>query len=173
VNYLIDDPLKSIDSILSNREENKVYLHQLADKLRNHISFFQTDELEMGFCHGDFHRGNGHIAEDGTITFFDFDCCGWGWLAYDIAVFRWGARHIKKEKLLWEQFIKGYKEERILNEVDLKATQLFVGVRHLWLLGMLTSNGSDFGFGFMDHRYFDNAVQFLKEWEEDYLSEMR
>jgi Ser/Thr protein kinase RdoA (MazF antagonist) len=23
-----------------------------------------------------------------TLTFFDFDLCGWGWRAYDVAVFR-------------------------------------------------------------------------------------
>jgi len=165
--HLVDNPLKSIDAMLSHREDDRDYLHQLSDKLQKHIGFFQKDDLENGFCHGDFNRGNGHIADAGTITFFDFDCCGWGWRAYDIAVFRWGARLIKKEKLLWEHFVRGYTEERILTEANLKVTQLFVGIRHLWLLGLHTSNGSDLGFGFMDQKYFDNAIKFLRDWEDE------
>jgi thiamine kinase-like enzyme len=40
--------------------------------------------LEIGFCHGDFHGGNA-CQKDGSFTFYDFDCCGWGYRAYDLA----------------------------------------------------------------------------------------
>ena len=42
--------------------------------------------LQPGFCHGDASGGNAHISGR-TITFFDFDCCGCGFRAYDVAVY--------------------------------------------------------------------------------------
>ena len=107
LNHLVNEPLKSIGPMLSYRREDWGYLQYLADKIRHQLSELPSDALEQGFCHGDFHGGNAHIADDGTITFFDFDCCGWGWRAYDIAVFRWGARLGGMENELWMQFLRG------------------------------------------------------------------
>ena len=38
-----------------------------------------------GIIHGDPQVLNCHFADDGRVTFFDFDLCGFGWRAYDIA----------------------------------------------------------------------------------------
>ena len=37
--------------------------------------------------HGDVQGHNHHLTEDGQIIWFDFDLCGWGWRAYDIAYY--------------------------------------------------------------------------------------
>jgi Ser/Thr protein kinase RdoA (MazF antagonist) len=106
-------------------------IEKLVYRIYEKFDALPLSKLERGFCHGDFHRGNGHIDDDGTITFFDFDCCGIGWRAYDIAVFRWGARLIKKEQELWQPFISGYKDNRVINEFDENASKLFIGLRHI------------------------------------------
>ena len=171
LDHLIEAPLKSIAPMLSHREEDWIYIQQLADKIRNRLDELPSDELEQGFCHGDFHGGNAHVADDGTITFFDFDCCGWGWRAYDIAVFRWGARLRDKEKEYWEPFLRGYTEERSINNIDLQAIPLFIAIRHFWLLGLHTGNGHDWGFGWMNDGYFDNAMKFFREWDTEYFAD--
>lgn len=170
LDHLIDTPLKSIGPMLSHREEDWDYLQELADKIRHQLSELPSDALEQGFCHGDFHGGNAHVANDETITFFDFDCCGWGWRAYDIAVFRWGARLGEKEKEGWEPFLRGYTEERSLHDIDLQAIPLFIGIRHFWLLGLHTSNGHVWGFGVMNDEYFDRAIKFLRDWDAEYFA---
>jgi Ser/Thr protein kinase RdoA (MazF antagonist) len=101
---------------------------------------------------------------------FDFDCCGVGWRAYDIAVFRWAARFSKKENEQWQAFLKGYQAERSLAEADLQVVPLFIGIRHIWLMGLHTGNGHDWGYGWMNERYFDRALKFLQEWETEYFS---
>ena len=65
---------------------------------------------KQGFCHGDFHAANAHLTEGNTVTFFDFDCCGFGYRAYDIAIFKWDSRLMGKEKETerWEAFLRGY-----------------------------------------------------------------
>jgi Ser/Thr protein kinase RdoA (MazF antagonist) len=167
--YLLDVSMLSIQPFLSHRLEDWKYLTKLADKLRTQILDLPSNNLEVGFCHGDFHTGNAHIDLNEQITFFDFDCCGTGWRSYDVANFRWNARLNKKDKEMWLAFLHGYTEERHLSELDIQTTQYFVPIRHFWLLGVHTSNGQDWGFGWIDDGYFDRALKFFREWEAEYL----
>jgi Ser/Thr protein kinase RdoA (MazF antagonist) len=171
LDHLLDIPLKSIRPLILHRPDDWKYLYSLSERLRQHVADLPLSSLERGFCHGDFHGWNAHIGQDGALTFFDFDCCGFGWRAYDIAVFRWGARGSGKEKERWPHFLRGYREVRPIHEVDIQATSYFVAIRQFWLLGLHTSNGQDWGFGWMNDRYFDQAIKFFREWEAEQSDE--
>jgi Ser/Thr protein kinase RdoA (MazF antagonist) len=67
--------------------------------------------LQWGACHGDLFRGNRHATEDGTLTLFDFDECGMGYRAYDLAVYLWTMRRENVPEL-FEPFRRGYCEVR-------------------------------------------------------------
>ena len=88
-----------------------------------------------------------------------------GWRAYDIAVFRWGARGQGQEHARWSAFLRGYTEVRQLGAVDIQATDYFVALRQMWLMGLHTGNGPDWGYAWMDDSYFDQMLQFLRAWE--------
>jgi Ser/Thr protein kinase RdoA (MazF antagonist) len=171
VAHLIDRPLEAIQPFLEHRPEDWAYLEDMADRVRKRLDRFQRERLDFGFCHGDFHGGNAHIDTASTITFFDFDCCGAGWRAYDIAVFRWAAG---REDANWESFLKGYRECRHLAVRDLAAVPWFVTARHIWLLGLHTGNAHDWSHGWMDDAYFDSGgaggLKFLREWEAEHLN---
>jgi Ser/Thr protein kinase RdoA (MazF antagonist) len=171
--HLIAQPLAAIRPFLKHRPGDWAYLQSLADRLCERIASFPVEQLEFGFCHGDFNGSNAHVDEGKTITFFDFDCCGPGWRAYDIAVFRWGP--VGRDATAWEAFLKGYCEHRHINEIDLAAIPWFVAIRHIWLLGLHTANAADWGSGWMNDEYFDSGgaggFQFLREWEAEHLKE--
>lgn len=171
LDHLLDVPLQSIQPFLSHRSEDWRYLMTLAERLRLHVQDIPLKDLETGFCHGDFHGSNVHLDQDKTLTLFDFDCCGMGWRAYDIAVFRWGARLRGKEKDRWPSFLRGYTEERPLSGRDIVATLYFVAIRHIWLMGLHTGNAQDWGRAWLNEAYFDRALKFLREWEAEYLTE--
>lgn len=169
--HLLDAPLRAVQPLLAHRPEDWAYVQALADGLRTRVLRIPSGSLDQGFCHGDLHGSNAHIAKHHTLTVFDFDCCGVGWRAYDIAVFRWAARLRGKEQERWPSFLRGYGEERSLSDMDIQATPYFVAIRQLWLLGLHAANGQDWGFGWMHDRYFDRALKFLHEWEAEYLLE--
>jgi len=169
--HLIDSPLRSIQSMLAHRQENWEYLQALTDKLRLWVTELAPSGLGRGFCHGDLHWGNVH-QDDHMLTLFDFDCCGIGWRAYDLAVFRWAARLRKKEAEQWPAFLGGYQEERQLQEADIQSIPYFVALRHVWLMGLHVGSRQDFGTAWLNDAYFDEAFNFLREWEAEHLGEL-
>lgn len=165
---LLAQPLRSIQTKLCDRlgrSSEWPYFSGLARKLRDAIA--ALPDLDWGFCHGDLHGGNAHI--DGEIvTPFDFDCCGLGWRAYDLAVFKRDLRASGHPLEIWEAFLRGYGEVRALGERDRRAIELFVPVRHLWMLGLHVDNGDDWGFGWLGEEYLDRERKFLQDWEAEF-----
>lgn len=168
--HLIDGPLRSIEPMLVHRPEDWEYLQAVTERLRRRIMELAGSVLNQGFCHGDLHWGNARTQGDNTVTLFDFDCCGVGWRAYDLAVFHWAARLRKKEEHQWPAFLRGYRAVRTIHEREIRAIPYFVAVRHLWLLGLHTGNRQDFGMAWMKDAYFDEAIEFFREWEAEHLN---
>src|SRR5688500_499926 len=112
----------------------------------------------MGFCHGDLHGGNA-CETGGAFTFYDFDCCGWGYRAYDLAVFPW-AFAVRREtaervKAMGRAFLKGYARRRTLGPADVEAIAAFVAIRQIWLMGLHIGLGDRFAWGWINDGYFD------------------
>lgn len=166
--HLVESPLKALKPFLRNRDKDWAYLSELSQKLKSRLHGVPFGSLEKGFCNGDLHGWNAGVGGDGTITLFDFDCCGLGWRSYDMAVFRWCARIREKELQRWPAYLKGYQSCRKLNPVDLEATSLFVGIRHIWLIGLHTSIADTFGLSLVNDAYFNLQLNFLHNWEKDY-----
>lgn len=168
LDHLIDRPLQSIRRFLSHRPEDYKYLESLSKELRRRIEEM-SPELEWGLCHGDLHGGNVHFGENATLTHFDFDCGGFGWRAYDIAVLLWArVRSKQKEDFtnkLWDAFLAAYQEHKTLSGRDLQAIPLFVAIREIWLMGLHTGNSQIWG-SWQDDRYFSKNLSFLRNWCE-------
>lgn len=167
--HLIEIPLVNIQPVLSRRAEDWAYLQQFANAVSQHITALPAGALELGACHGDLQGYHAHIANDGTLTFYDFDFCGSGFRAYDLAVFRWCGRLSDKELVWWEPYLRAYRELRPLADLDLQAVPLFICARHIWHMGLHTGNASDWGYGDLNDAYFDKRLKWLRELEADYL----
>ena len=168
LDYLLNLPLKNIQHRLKKQPELRQFLINVADRLQKQLIALPLENLEWGYCHGDFHGWNAHLQEDGTLIAYDFDCGGMGWRAYDLAVFRWGARFRRREKERWNDFLEGYQSIRQIDSLDLKATLYFVALRHFWFLGVYAANGQDWGFSSLKW-YFAESQKFLSDLEQEYL----
>jgi Ser/Thr protein kinase RdoA (MazF antagonist) len=168
--HFIDMPLRNVEPFLIHRSEDWGYFQSFAEKVRQRILALPAGELEMGFCHGDLQGYHANVAPDGTLSFFDFDCGGHGYRTYDLAVFLWCCRLQEAVETRWQPFLAGYRETRLLNDLDLRAIPLFVCCRYLWHMGVHTQNSPDWGIGFLNDGYFDNHLKRLQEAEKDYLT---
>jgi Ser/Thr protein kinase RdoA (MazF antagonist) len=169
LDHLIDTPLRNIEPVLSPRSDDWAYVQRFAGTVRQRILEIPADELEQGFCHGDLQGYHANVDGNGKLTFYDFDGGGYGYRAYDLAVFKWCARLKEQEKVWWEPYLRGYREERFVNDLDLHAIPLFICARHIWHMGVHTGNASDWGYGGLSDTYFDERLRWLRSLETDYL----
>jgi Ser/Thr protein kinase RdoA (MazF antagonist) len=167
LDHLVDQPLSAALPFLAHRPDDQLYLRELATRICHRIEAVQA-ELNFGFCHGDLHSIN--AAFDGEkVTMFDFDCCGFGWRSYDIAVYRW-LLEMRNLASNWQPFLEAYQERRPLNPIDLSAVPLFVTARYIWILGLHTSNASFLGRSFLnDQLYWNYWLKLIRDWDEKEL----
>lgn len=170
IKHFIDDSLRYVESFLAHRPDDWAYFRQFAETLRAQILALPAAELEQGVCHGDLQGYHANVAPDGTLTFFDFDCGGYGYRAYDLAVFLWCCRLEDAAAVRWEPFLHAYQGARSINELDVQAVPLFVCARYLWHMGVHTRNSPDWGIGFLNDKYFNNHLKRLRDAEADYLA---
>lgn len=128
------------------------------------------DDLTWTYCHGDCHGSNARILDDGTAAFFDFDECGPGYLAYDLAVFLWAKVTFGRSfYAAWDAFIDGYRTIRPISATDLEGAHIFVIVRHICFLGEFSSRAREWGSENVSD-VADGQLEFLEAWERDRLA---
>jgi Ser/Thr protein kinase RdoA (MazF antagonist) len=171
---LIERPLRLVTSTIAHRPEDVAYIEGLGDRLRRRIQGMAG--LEIGFCHGDFH-GRNACQKSGSFTFYDFDCCGWGYRAYDLAVFPWAfaVRESATERIeaMGRAFLGGYARRRRLGAIDVDTIPAFVAIRQIWLMGLHIGIGDRFGWGWINDGYFDRQLKVLRDWEKNCLDRPR
>ena len=145
------------------------FLQHYAETLRQRILAMPAEMLEQGACHGDLQGYHANVAPDGTLTFFDFDCGGFGYRSYDLAVFLWCCRLEDAVATRWKPFLESYQETRSIHQRDVQAVPLFVCARYLWHMGVHTQNSSDWGVDFLNDSYFNSHFEDLRQAEIDYL----
>jgi Ser/Thr protein kinase RdoA (MazF antagonist) len=170
IEHFIDRPLSHIEPFLVHRPKDWAYLQKYAGTLRERLQNLPAINLEQGFCHGDLQGYHAKVAPDGTMTFFDFDCGGYGYRTYDLAVFLWCCRLEDAIAARWDSFLSGYRETRLIRDLDLLAIPLFVCMRYLWHMGVHTQNSPDWGIAFLNEEYFDDNFDRLRKSEADYLA---
>jgi len=169
---LLERPLRDARPLLREHPAMRRRALRLAERLRAHAAALPLSRLEYGFCYGDFHGGNACVdpRAGNTITFFDFDLCGPGWRAYDLAVFRWGHTggwlKAAEAERRWDAFREGYAERRTLGDLEWAAIPFFILVRQFWFMGLWGANGRDWGYRWPTGPHFlKMARQVFDEWE--------
>jgi Ser/Thr protein kinase RdoA (MazF antagonist) len=161
---LLERPLARIAPLLAHRPADWRYLQGLAAEARGQVEALAAAGLDWGFCHGDTLGSNAHLDGD-VITHYDFDDCGPGWRAYDLATFVWiWTWHEKPERA--QAFLQGDSERRPNADVDRRAVPLFVVLREVWVIGQQTRGAATLGRYMMDDAYFDARLRFLRSWEQ-------
>lgn len=167
--FLLHKPLASIQPFLRHRPTDWAYLCRLAERIEKSVHNLIAEGLNQGFCHGDTNGYNAHFTSARRqLTFFDFDFCGVGWRAYDLASFRWLALMNPQEDR-WNHFLRGYTQIRSLPEVELQAVPFFIGARQIWIDSLQIENGADWGFNNLTDSYFDRKLKYLQALETNYF----
>ncbi|MDR6922682.1 MULTISPECIES: phosphotransferase enzyme family protein [Chryseobacterium] len=118
-------PLKNLQSVFTENPEDYFWLQNRVDQIHKKLTQIDASGFSKGYCHFDFLPKNFHF-ENNSVTFFDFDFMGYGWLVNDLMTF-WqhlaldvytGKMTAEAAKEAFDTFLKGYREFRSVSEQE-------------------------------------------------------
>lgn len=131
LDHLASQPIKLASKQFP--DDDLSYLRYEEGRIRDWL-IRNENMLSKSYIHGDLTGGNACVSQNQEFIFFDFDCCGYGWKAYDLATFYWSARMCNKPKE-WNDFLDGYCSLESLNSVDVSAIPVLAMLRQIWIIG--------------------------------------
>ncbi len=164
---LIDRPLAALSTLLAHRPTDWTYISNLAGRLYEALA--APDGFDWGVCHGDLSHRDARLGEAGQMALLDFDCCGPGWRAYDLAAAEecW---LYQNQGPLWASFLRGYTAVRDLNAADLAALPVFHMISRLRKLGTDAALASEWGAVYLCDENLDYYLGLFRQWESKCLA---
>lgn len=160
--YLLDDSLAIISPYLQHRERDLDYLEQAIAEVKEQLKGFSQEPPLWSVCWGDPHSGNVHFTDDNHITLFDFDQCGYGWRAFDIAKFLQVSLRAGIDCKVRDAFFAGYQAIAPLTELELDSLQALTKMAHLWAWAINISAAPIHDCSRLDDFYCTQRIQQLK-----------
>lgn len=146
-------PLEMLKSAFAEDPEGHAWLQQAARQIERKLSQLSTSGFSKGYCHFDFLPKNFHF-EDDSVTFFDFDFMGYGWLVNDLMSF-WqhltldvyaGRMTQKAANDAYTIFLDGYREYRPISEQELAVVPYLTLGFWLFYMGFHTTHDQFYTF---------------------------
>jgi Ser/Thr protein kinase RdoA (MazF antagonist) len=164
--YLLDCSLDVMTPLFQHRQNDIAYLQKQIEKIKRTLV-----ELELpfsaptyGICIGDVHSENAHFTDKGEPTLFDFDQCGYGWRAFDIAKFIHTSFSWKIDDNVRKPFLDGYQALRQLSEAEFASIPVLVKVAHIWVMGINCEvAGEVVPYGHFTDEWFDASLALLTQ----------
>ncbi|MEB3227037.1 MAG: phosphotransferase enzyme family protein [Synechocystis sp.] len=132
LNYLLDDSLHVIAPFLHHRVDEWRYLIDTCMALKKQLKNIPTHAPFWTICWGDPHSGNVHFTDDNQMMLFDFDQCGMGWRAFDIAKFLQVSLQSGLDRNVRDAFLTGYSAIAPLSTVEESCLQALTQTAYIW-----------------------------------------
>lgn len=141
IETLVMRPGRVLRSLFDPGADERCAIDMIVDRLTEEISQ-RSPDLDWGICHGDLTLDNITVADDGSITFFDFDLAALSWRARDPCGVYAYSRKDPEACDFWNAFLAGYRTERPFSNADEGAVPLMYAAQQFWDLGHEASRWS-------------------------------
>jgi Ser/Thr protein kinase RdoA (MazF antagonist) len=168
--YLLDESFGVIEPYLRFRSEDLAYLRSLIDQIKDRLCDLPRQSPYWTICWGDPHSGNVHFTADNQLTLFDFDQCGYGWRAFEMARFLQVSIRTGIARKVRDAFFQGYQTLQVLTPEELATLQPFTQAAHLWSWRITLEAAKIHSCSRLDEHFFMSRLQQLKrlqtpEWQ--------
>lgn len=160
--YLLDNSLTKIAPFLQDRPEDLQYLLDNITQIKAELKTLPQHSPLWTTCWGDPHSGNIHVIEDNRITLFDFDQCGYGWRAFDLAKFLQVSLRAGMSRRIRDALFAGYQTIQSLTLEEEDCLQALTQTAHLWAWAININASIIHCWSRLDYRYFTNRLATLK-----------
>lgn len=166
--YLVENSVAEILPFLESR--SKAYMEGLRERLCESWPDIPAEEGVFGICIGDVNAKNFHIDDRQRITLFDFDQCGYGYRAFEIAKFIASVRSHKLKDELVEAFLAGYRQRRRLDRAEELAIPYFTVVAVLWVMAIQATNANRIGHKYLEKPFWEKSIAILQSLVAQHIS---
>lgn len=167
--FLLERSMQAITLLYEHRRSDLAYLQAQIEKIKAQLQALELPNSPpaYGICVGDVHSGNAHFNEQNQPTLFDFDQCGYGWRAFDIAKFIHVAITWKIDGTVRNFFLEGYQAIRQLDIAELASVPIFIKAAHIWVMGISASVVGDvLPYEWFTNEWLDRRLAILKNLDE-------
>lgn len=158
---LLHRPLAAIEPFLSDRPEDREFLEETVAAVETTLASLSERIPMRVVCWGDPHSGNVHFL-DRKPTLFDFDQCGYGLRAFDLAKFLQVSLQAGLNRRNRDAFLDGYRQIVTLTPEEEEALQRLTQAAHIWSWAIGITIGMMHDYSRLTPRYFTQRIQQLK-----------
>ena len=168
--YLLDRSLEKIEPYFGDRQEDRDYLQNAVNGIKQQLSFLESSSPPWSVCWGDPHSGNVHFTSDNQITLFDFDQCGYSWRIFDIAKFLQVSLNAGINSRVRDAFFQGYQKIYSLTDAETSSLQCLTKIAHIWAWAISIETVAFHSWSKLDSFYVNRHLNQLKrlssqEWQ--------
>ncbi len=160
--YLLDNSFSIIAPFIEKKREDIAYLENAIARIKQQVANIPQQPPFWGICWGDPHSGNVHFTADHHITLFDFDQCGYGWRAFDLAKFLQVSLNAGISRKTRDAFFEGYSKVQSLTSQEWDSLQAWTQTAHIWSWSISINAAAIHCWSRLDQSYFTKRLQQLK-----------
>lgn len=160
---IVDESIRIIAPFLEKQTDHLRTLLSIAGKVKDELEHLPMTPPYWTVCWGDPHSGNAHFTHDDQLMLFDFDQCGYGWRAFDVAKFRQVSLQAGCSHTIREAFLDGYESIIPLTPIELDALQALSMAAFIWGWGIHLNRALYFDYSRLDDYYFNRRLEKLKQ----------
>jgi Ser/Thr protein kinase RdoA (MazF antagonist) len=162
IKQIVNRSIAAFAAEVPDHPEDLAYLQRCAAIILSRLEALPQEKPYYGLIHGDVIRANAQVADDGIVTILDFDLCGPGWRAYDIASYLAVIRGLAEESIWEGAFLDGYEQIRPIPAIEREALPVFEVARHIFSIGVPAINVDHWGSAYL-HAFLDQSLAQVRE----------
>ena len=167
-NTLTQLPYQHASAFYRESMEEMQFVRHAGECLTSMFGNIKPGQLRSGVVHLDIWYDNMSIKNETTVTLFDFDFCGNGWLLLDIGYFMMQLFHTEPDKALFEakskSFYRGYEQVTKIPDEE-KELIPYAGLA-VWIfyLGVQSQRFDNWSNIFLTDNYLKHYIGMVKNW---------
>lgn len=161
VRTIVEQSIAAFAAEAWGRAEDLAYLRYCGEILCTKAELFPLEKPWYGLIHGDVIRANALVAAPDKVTVIDFELCGPGWRAYDVASYLHTIRTTPEENEFERAFLSGYSTVRPLHSFEQEIMPVLEAVRAIFSIGIPAANIHHWGSAYF-YAYLDDSLNRLK-----------
>ena len=160
IGHMLFDAINVIEFFSTNYKDREWDRFQnFIEKIITIFSAMNTSKMSMGYIHGDLHGGN-VVLNGNDLIFYDFEHSGFGFICYELSVFRW-ITLIRNREDQWDKYLNGYRSLISISDHELQFSLVLVCIRDILIMANTVNLAYKFGKASVHDYYIQKRFEFI------------